>query len=67
MGQTYPFKEENDELLSEAEEAFDLSVRRESMLKKVREIPEAPPPKTILKSLAGLFSRRSQPAKLNRN
>jgi|UPI0005656215 hypothetical protein len=55
MGQTYPFNKENDELLSEAEKAFDLSARRESMLKDVREIPEAPPRRPILKSLAGLF------------
>jgi hypothetical protein len=33
MGQTYPFNKENDELLSEAEKAFDLSARREAMLK----------------------------------
>lgn len=55
MGQTYPFNKENDELLSEAEKAFDLSARREAMLKDVRETTEAPPRRRILKSLAGLF------------
>lgn len=55
MGQIYPFNKENDELLSEAEKAFDLSARQKSMLKDGREIPEAPPRRPILKSLARLF------------
>ncbi|WP_426129626.1 hypothetical protein [Pararhizobium sp. PWRC1-1] len=54
MGQIYHLNSENDELLSEAEKAFDLSARRQAMLKSVRDLPETPRHKPVLKALAGL-------------
>jgi hypothetical protein len=56
MGQIYHLNAENDELLSEAEKAFDLSARRQSMLTNVvQEAPKTPQRKPILKALTGLF------------
>jgi hypothetical protein len=55
MGQIYHFNSENDELLSEAEKAFDLSARRQSALKNMRELPETPHRPQVLQTLAGLF------------
>ena len=55
MGQIYHLNSENDELLSEAEKAFDLSARRQAMLKSVRDEPETPHRKPVLKALAGLL------------
>lgn len=55
MGQIYHLNAENDELLSEAERAFDLSVRRQSILKNVQDVAEKPQRKPILKALTGLF------------
>ncbi|KQY18330.1 hypothetical protein ASE23_16660 [Rhizobium sp. Root73] len=64
MGQIYHLSSENDELLSEAEKAFDLSARRRSMLKNIRELPETPRRPQALKRLAGLFvpTFRHQPS-----
>ncbi|WP_276119566.1 hypothetical protein [Pararhizobium qamdonense] len=42
MGQVYHFNVEHDELLSEAERAFDLSARRQSMPKITHEAQETP-------------------------
>ena len=55
MGQIYHFNSENDELLLEAEKAFDLSARRQSALKNMRELPETPHRPQVLQTLAGLF------------
>lgn len=43
MGQTYHLNSENDELLSEAEKAFDLTARRQAMLKNAQEMPRNKP------------------------
>ena len=43
MGQLYYLNSENDELLSEAEKAFDLSARRQAMLRNLREEPSRKP------------------------
>jgi hypothetical protein len=63
MGQIYHLNSDHDELLSEAEKAFDLSARRQSMLKNVRELPQTPRRPPALKTLAGLFvpAFRNQP------
>ncbi|WP_426230829.1 hypothetical protein [Pararhizobium sp. DWP3-4] len=55
MGQIYHLNSENDELLSEAEKAFDLSARRQALLRNVRDVPETPRRKPVLKALAGLL------------
>ncbi|WP_428426885.1 hypothetical protein [Pararhizobium sp.] len=55
MGQIYHLNSENDELLSEAEKAFDLSARRQAMLRNLRDEPEEPRRKPVLKALAGLL------------
>ena len=55
MGQIYRLSDDNDELLSEAEKTFDLSARRQSILRNIRNTPEIPQRNPILKALAGLF------------
>ncbi|WP_421872449.1 hypothetical protein [Pararhizobium sp.] len=64
MGQVYHFNVEHDELLSEAERAFDLSARRQSMPKITHEAQETPRRPQVFKAIAGLFTPaafRSQP------
>lgn len=57
MGQQYQFHVENDELLSEAERAFDLSARQASMPKNVP-VAETNEPvrRSLFPTIAGLFS-----------
>ncbi|WP_438749578.1 hypothetical protein [Pararhizobium sp. O133] len=56
MGQQY-HPVDNDELLSEAERAFDLSARKASMQKHVSATePEEPVRRSLFPALAGLFS-----------
>jgi hypothetical protein len=55
MGQRYKFNNENDELLLEAERAFDLSARRESMMNN-RPAPSEPVHKPGSRSLAALLA-----------
>jgi hypothetical protein len=56
MGQIHHLDSDNDELLSEAEKAFDLSARRLTMLKSTQEVPETPRRKPVLKAFAGLLA-----------
>ncbi|MDW5316691.1 hypothetical protein [Rhizobium sp. PL01] len=62
MGQIYHLNSENDELLSEAEKAFDISARRQAILRNIRDVPEAPRRRPVLKALAGLLVPISQGA-----
>ncbi|HTO31060.1 MAG TPA: hypothetical protein VL202_07790 [Pararhizobium sp.] len=57
MGQQYQYPVDDDELLSEAERAFDLSARKASMQKHVSATePEEPVRRSLFPTLAGLFS-----------
>ncbi|KQS96407.1 MULTISPECIES: hypothetical protein [unclassified Rhizobium] len=56
MGQQYQFHVENDELLSEAERAFDLSARQASMPKQAASASSEPVRRSLFPSIAGLFS-----------
>jgi hypothetical protein len=62
MGQIYHLNSENDELLSEAEKAFDISARRQAILRNIRDVPETPRRRPVLKALAGLLVPISQGA-----
>jgi len=68
MGQVYHFNAEDDELLSEAEKAFDLSVRRHVLMANRREMQETSQQTRrspqVFKTLAGFFAPavlRNQP------
>ncbi len=54
MGQAYNFNRENDDLLLEAELAFDLSARRTAMMKSAPFFEEAS--RHSARPLAGLLS-----------
>jgi hypothetical protein len=60
MGQIYHLNSENDELLSEAEKAFDISARRQAILRNIRDVPETARRRPVLKALAGLLVPISQ-------